>query len=90
MTERIGVEQAKLVGDTHEAYTPPQFYDPQEEMMDFANNAAGRDCGLLNDSKSCEQRCLDKYNQGKLFGMGAAPMAPSEQRDARDPYDGYY
>jgi RHS repeat-associated protein len=74
MTKDIGAENAMLVGNVHELNDTRRNQPTNELRMDLANNAVGRECGLVKNKKSCTQRCMDKYTSGLLFGLDAVPM----------------
>jgi len=70
MTQSIGVDQTKIVGDTHEEIGRSQGPPDREEQMDRKNNEVGRRCGLEENPKTCAERCMDKHNLGALYGPG--------------------
>jgi len=74
MTQSIGADQAKLVGDTHEDNGNKGGQPQDEEQMDRANNAVGRQCGGENNDLTCPDRCKHKYVEGQLFGLGGVNM----------------
>jgi RHS repeat-associated protein len=74
MTTKMGESTAKGFGDQHEEAGNRGGQPPAEEAMDRANNAQGRMCGNEKNDKSCQQRCMDKYNAGGLFGPEGSPM----------------
>jgi RHS repeat-associated protein len=93
MTQDIGADNAQTVGDTHEKNNNEDGQPKAEEQMDQANNAVGRSCGLLTDTRSCADRCMDSLLNGQLNGLGGTPMrpphAPSPNLDVDQP-DTYY
>lgn len=70
MTQHIGADQAKTVGDTHEANGNKGGQPQDEERMDKKNNEVGRRCGTEQSPKPCADRCMDKYKMGALYGLG--------------------
>jgi RHS repeat-associated protein len=80
MTQALGGEQAKLIADQHEEAGARQGQRPDEAMMDYANNHAGRQCGTQpgpnGQMPNCYDSCMDLLFNGKLFGLGGKPMAP--------------
>jgi RHS repeat-associated protein len=83
MTQRLGPEGAKAIGDIHEAAGTRQGQPRNEDLMDTLNNAVGRQCGQQQDKKPCSQRCMDAYNSCRLFGLGGTPICPSRPPRAR-------
>ena len=74
MTKSIGAQKAAAVGSTHEFYNLRDDNEPIAEfLMDTANNAVGR-CVARNPKKNCNGSCMDKLNQGQLFGLGGIHM----------------
>ncbi|MCS4293991.1 RHS repeat-associated protein, partial [Comamonas sp. BIGb0152] len=69
MSLRMGVEQAKKVGDTHEVYGTQKRKQPEkEEIMDYHNNSKGRECSAFSDDKNdCEMNCDEKLGNGELW-----------------------
>ena len=77
MTKQINKQDAKDIGDAHEAAGDRRGQDPADRAMDEKNNEVGRDCGA-NNSKDCSVSCMDRLSEGELFGPGGKPMpAPS-------------
>ena len=75
MTKSIGQSTAKAIGDQHEDAGDRENRQPKSERaMDEKNNAEGRACGVSNDTRSCQQMCMDKYMTGSLYGLGGNPM----------------
>jgi RHS repeat-associated protein len=74
MTAQMGASVAKIIADQHEDAGNRQGQPKSEEIMDQANNAQGRLCGLDKNDKSCEQRCMDKYLSGGLFSPAGLRM----------------
>jgi len=50
--------------------------------MDLANNNIGISCGLK--VKSCDNLCIEKYNNGKLYTLGGVKMIPADKISRRD------
>jgi len=79
MSEALGPEQAKAIGDEHENAGDRSGQQPfPERQMDDANNGAGRCVAQPFDEpgpkKSCIDKCSDLLRNGLLFGLGGAPM----------------
>jgi RHS repeat-associated protein len=74
MTQRLGPEEAKAIGDIHEAAGMRQGQPSNEELMDLLNNAVGRQCGQQQGKKPCSDRCMDAYKSCRLFGPGGVPL----------------
>jgi RHS repeat-associated protein len=65
MAQKIGAEQAKKVGDIHEACR--ENNPPGEVAMDQANNSAGREFGKVsNPSNNCWSSCFTSAACGNL------------------------
>ncbi len=68
MSLRMGVDQAKSVGDTHEEYGAKAGQAKKEEIMDLHNNQKGRNCSLSSKIKNdCENNCQDSRDDGGLW-----------------------
>jgi hypothetical protein len=65
MTQSIGIDQAKTVGDLHELYGTANGQPNGERTMDLLNNNAGRQLGQTGGS--CTSMCATQYFKGKLF-----------------------
>jgi hypothetical protein len=76
MTQDLGADNAKAVGDAHEKNNNEDGQPKQEEQMDQANNAVGRACGQQPNDRSCADRCMDALLHGQLYGLGGKPMSP--------------
>jgi hypothetical protein len=68
-------QNAMLIADQHEQAENRHGQPRDEELMDTANNAAGRICAA-DSGKNCWDACTDLYNKGRLFGLGARPLIP--------------
>lgn len=77
MTKSFGSFKAYLIGLNHEMAgnraTPPQ--PAKEAKMDIKNNSVGISCGL--ELRSCAESCVEKYNSGRLYGLGGDKLSPT-------------
>ena len=78
MTRYIGEQAAEIIGDQHEKAGNREGQPHNEELMDRANNLAGRTAALScpKDGKNCWDLCTDLYHERRLFGLGAHPLDP--------------
>ena len=67
MTDSIGADNAKKVGDNHEAEDNKKGQPANEYQMDTANNANGRACAQKEGHKNCNQECMTMLNECKLW-----------------------
>jgi hypothetical protein len=75
LAQQLGEDEARVIGDTHEAANRRDDGQPQDqEDMDQANNAAGRLCADPIGPKPCTERCWELLTRGQLFGLGGRPM----------------
>ncbi|GAB3356221.1 RHS repeat-associated core domain-containing protein [Lysobacter tyrosinilyticus] len=88
MTQRIGSASAKFIGDSHELEGRERHQSQLDEAMDQANNAAGRQCGLMKDQDNCQQRCMRRILDGGLLGPGGVPM-PATVPEPPNPMEKY-
>ncbi|MEJ5129159.1 RHS repeat-associated core domain-containing protein, partial [Comamonas sp. MYb21] len=74
MSLRMGTEQAKKVGDTHEVYGTKKRKQPKkEEIMDYHNNSKGRECSAFStNNNDCEMKCDEKLGSGELWFIDKA------------------
>jgi RHS repeat-associated protein len=68
MTESIGIDNAKLVGDLHEAIGDAKGQPSAERVMDLSNNETGRLVGQTR--QGCFIGCMNAYKSGILVGPG--------------------
>ena len=64
MTEEIGADQARTVGNLHEACGASSVPD-NERNMDLYNNKVGR--GVASAQNSCNEGCMAALNNGDLI-----------------------
>ncbi len=75
MTQRMGPDRARMIGDIHEAANTRVENQPvSEDVMDTTNNAVGQQCGQQRNGKPCSERCMDAYKSCRLFGPGGIPL----------------
>jgi RHS repeat-associated protein len=77
MARYLGEEVAETIANEHELANNRSRSDPQphsEELMDRANNLAGRTCAANNKDMNCWDACTNLYNRGRLFGLNAYPL----------------
>ena len=78
MAIRMGVEQAKLVGDTHEEYGTKNGQPKMEETMDLHNNSIGRTCSRsAKNKRDCEKQCKDKVKDGDIWWIEKGKLTTS-------------
>ncbi len=75
MTRYLGEAVAETIADEHEKQNNRDGQPKDEELMDRANNLAGRTAALNcpKNDKNCWDLCTDLYNGGRLFGLGGRP-----------------
>jgi hypothetical protein len=75
MTRYLGEDVAETIADEHEKEGDRHNQPPGEELMDRANNLAGRTAALTcpKNGKNCWDLCTDLYNQGRLYGLSGRP-----------------
>ena len=75
MTRYLGEDVAETIADEHEKSGNRHGQPIGEELMDRANNLAGRTAALScpKNGKNCWDLCTDLYNQHRLYGLGARP-----------------
>ncbi|MFG0609847.1 DUF6973 domain-containing protein [Delftia acidovorans] len=86
MSLRMGVDQAKSVGDTHEEYGTKAGQAKKEEIMDLHNNQKGRNCSLSSKTKNdCENKCQDSLDDGSLWFIDKDSGALTTSQDWQIP-----
>ncbi|HWR34948.1 MAG TPA: hypothetical protein VN622_03635 [Clostridia bacterium] len=70
----LGEQVVETIADEHEKEGNKHGQPHDEELMDRANNLVGR--GAACEKENCWDACTDRYDQGRLFGLGAHPMIP--------------
>ncbi|ECJ4505888.1 RHS repeat protein [Salmonella enterica subsp. salamae] len=68
MTKTFGSTMADAIGKNHEAAGDRGGQPANERLMDLKNNTVGISCG--NSPSKCSDACIEKYNNGQLFGLG--------------------
>ncbi len=66
MTSEFGAEDAKEIGDNHEAAGNRRGQPKAEEEMDKWNNQIGRKCGINKGSETCQSKCEKQALAGNL------------------------
>jgi len=69
MASDLGVEQAKSIGDNHEAAGNRNGQPKKESDMDKHNNSVGRMCAVNKpsfDPSSCPRKCKQALKNKKL------------------------
>ena len=66
MTQHIGHDNAKVIGDLHENHGDQQGQPKRERAMDEINNSIGRQCGMLSNNQNCQARCMSALRDGRL------------------------
>jgi RHS repeat-associated protein len=86
MSLRMGVDQAKSVGDTHEEYGTKAGQAKNEEIMDLHNNQKGRNCSLSSKTKKdCENNCQNSLDDGSLWFIDKDSGALTTSQDWKIP-----
>jgi RHS repeat-associated protein len=82
MTQAMGADKAKLIGDEHENEGDRHGQPRGERKMDEANNDVGRKCRAQTDpsgkKKDCYDGCMNLLFSGQLFGLDGTPMPPPQ------------
>jgi len=82
MARSIGETSAEYIAYQHEMTGNAHGQPWNEYAMDSANNMVGRACAKDTDhNKDCALLCEERYEGGRLFGLGGRPITP----DPADP-----
>jgi RHS repeat-associated protein len=72
MAKSIGQNKARSIANNHEISGNSMGQLPDDEAMDQANNAAGRQAAKCG--RPCKDSCMDLLNSGGLLGRGGIPV----------------
>jgi hypothetical protein len=67
MTYDFGAEDAKEIGDNHEAAGKRNGQSDADINMDLHNNKIGRVCGVNKRPETCETKCKKKLSKFKIL-----------------------
>jgi len=67
MVYEFGAEDAKEIGDNHEAAGKRNGQSNEDIEMDLHNNEIGRTCGVSLRPETCETKCKKKSSTFKIL-----------------------
>ena len=63
MTQTFGAEDAKTIGENHEASGKRAGQSVTDKYMDLHNNEVGRSCGKNKRPETCETKCKKNFKK---------------------------